>query len=141
MLTVTIVMTVMITSKITANFFDEDIDDKVKATPQTTINVKVVPAMKKLQASYNNDTNKIIKQARKEKSAIESLNFLIDLTMITNDTKSVSEEPKTLNEAWDHPNANSCAKWWQVFCKKFIDKNKQQVWSMTSKSLMPPNCK
>ena len=30
--------------------FDEDIDDEVEATPETTINAKVVLAIKKLQA-------------------------------------------------------------------------------------------
>ena len=34
--------------------------------------------------------------------------------MVTNDTKPVSAEPKTFNKAWDHPNSNSCAKWWEV---------------------------
>ena len=37
------------------NVFDEDVDDQVKANPQTTINTIVVQAMKKLQAFYNND--------------------------------------------------------------------------------------
>ena len=67
--------------------------------------------MKKLQASYNNDANKIIKQATWEKSAIENLNFLIDLDMVTTDTKPIPEEPKTFTKAWNHPNANSQAKW------------------------------
>ena len=38
------------------NFFDKDINDQVKASPKTTINAKVVWAMKKLQALYNDDT-------------------------------------------------------------------------------------
>ena len=45
------------------NHFDENINNKVKATAQTPINAKVVQAMKKLQALYNNDANKVIKQA------------------------------------------------------------------------------
>ena len=43
------------------NFFDEDIDDQIKITPQTTINAKVEQAMKNLQASYNDDANKIVR--------------------------------------------------------------------------------
>ena len=89
------------------NFFDEVINNQVKATPQTTINTKVVTAIKKCQASSNDDANKIVEQATQEKSAIEHLNFLINLAMVTNDTKPVPEEPKTFNKAWDHPNANS----------------------------------
>ena len=38
----------------------------------TTINAKVVQAMKKLQGSYNDDDNKIINQAAKEKSSLKN---------------------------------------------------------------------
>ena len=62
------------------NFLDNDVYDKVETTPKTTINAKV-HAMKKLQALYNNDANKIIKQATKEKSTIKNLNFFIDLAI------------------------------------------------------------
>ena len=54
------------------NFFDEDIDNKDKANPQTTIKAKVVHAMKMLQTLYNDDANKIVKQATTEKSAIKN---------------------------------------------------------------------
>ena len=42
------------------NVFDEHIDDKVEATSKTTINAKVIRSMKKLQALYNDDVNKIL---------------------------------------------------------------------------------
>ena len=45
------------------NVFVKDIDKEVEATPKAIIGTKVVHAMKKLQASYNNDANRIIKQA------------------------------------------------------------------------------
>ena len=89
------------------NFFYKDINDQVKATPQTTINGKVVQAMKKLQASYNNNANKIVEQATQEKSANKNLNSIIDLAVVTSSTKPVPKEPKTFNKAWDHLNANS----------------------------------
>ena len=38
-------------------FFDEDVDNQVKVSPQTTINTNMVQAMKKLQALYNDDAN------------------------------------------------------------------------------------
>ena len=41
--------------------------------------------MKKLQALYNEDANKIIKEATQNKNAIKNLNFLIDLAMVTSD--------------------------------------------------------
>ena len=66
--------------------------------------------MKKLQASYNDDANKIIKEATQDK-AIKNSNFLINLAMVTTDTMLVLEEPMTFDAAWNHPNANSHAKW------------------------------
>ena len=50
--------------------------------------------------------NKIIKEATQEKVA-KKLNFFIDLAMVTTDTMPVPEEPTSLNEAWNHPNATS----------------------------------
>ena len=89
------------------NIFDDDINDEVEATTETTINAKVVLAMKKLQALYNDNANKFVEQTTKEKRAIKNLNFLIDIAMVTNDTKPIPEEPQTFNEAWDQPNENS----------------------------------
>ena len=40
--------------------FNKDINEEVKVAPKTTINTKVVHAIKNLQASYNNSVNKII---------------------------------------------------------------------------------
>ena len=54
--------------------FEEDLDDKVNVTPKTTINAKVVHTRKKFQASYNDNANKIVKQATKGKSAIKNSN-------------------------------------------------------------------
>ena len=45
------------------NLFDEVIDNEVKATPH---------AMKKLQASYNDNVNKIVKQLQKKKVPLNS---------------------------------------------------------------------
>ena len=111
----------------------------MKITPKTTDNAKVVWAKKKLHAWYNDYANKFIKQATKEKGAIENLNFLIDLASVFTDTKPVLEEPKTFAEAWNHPNANSCTKWQEAIKKEFTDMNKQQGRFKTSKSPMPPN--
>ena len=62
--------------------------------------------MEKLQASYNDETKKLIKEATQEK-ANENLNFLIDLAMVTKDTMPIPEKPTAFAEAWNHPNANS----------------------------------
>ena len=43
--------------------------------------------MKKLQALYNDNANKIVKQATWEKGAIENLNFLINMAMVSNNFK------------------------------------------------------
>ena len=46
----------------------------------------------KIQALYHDDSNKIGEQAMQEKNAIKNLNLLINLAMVTNDTKPVPEE-------------------------------------------------
>ena len=52
-----------------------------------------------------------------EKNAIENLNFLINLAMVSNDTKQTLEEPQMLNEAWNHPNKDSSKKREMLFVK------------------------
>ena len=88
------------------NFFDEDINNQVIASPKITVNTKVIQAMKKLPASHNNDANKIIKEVMQDK-VIENLNFLIHLAMVTTNSMLIPEEPTSFNEAWNHPCATS----------------------------------
>ena len=64
--------------------------------------MKVVQAMKKLQASYNENANKIVTEVTQEKSAKENLIFLINLAtfvMVAEDTKQTEDEPQAFNEA------------------------------------------
>ena len=88
------------------NFFDEDIDDQVIASPKTTINAKVIQAVKKLQAFYNGNADKIVKDTTQVKVS-ENLNFLIELAMVTTKTMLVPEEPASFNKACNHPDATS----------------------------------
>ena len=60
--------------------------------------------MKKLQASYNDDANKIVEQYTKEKGAIENLSFVVDLAMVSSNIKATLDEPQMFNKAWNHPN-------------------------------------
>ena len=96
-------------------------------TPKTTVNAIVVQAMKKLQALYNDNANKIVKQAAWEESTNENLNFLIDLVIVESGTKPSLDEPQTFNEAWNHPNKESWRKWQEAIHKDFNNMNKQQV--------------
>ena len=75
-----------------------------------------------------------------KKGAIKKFKFLTDLAIVINNTMPVPEEPKTFNQAWDHPKKNSCKKWPEVIRKEFVDMNKQKVWCMTHKSLITTNC-
>ena len=45
------------------NIFGEDANDEVKATPKTMVHAKAVQAMRKFEVLYNNDANKIAKEA------------------------------------------------------------------------------
>ena len=75
------------------DFFDKDINNQVEATPNTSINAKVVHTMKNLQVLSNDDTTKFSSKLLK-KNAIKNLNFLIDLAMVTNDIKLAPEKPQ-----------------------------------------------
>ena len=119
------------------NVFDKNIRDKVKVTPKTTINANVVCAIKKLQTSYNDNADTIVKQAVQEKSAIKNSNFLIDVAMVSYDTKQTLKESQMFNKAWNHPKKDSLRKWQDTIHKELADMIKQQVWQKTIKSLFP----
>ena len=63
--------------------------------------------MKKLQDAYNDNVNKIVKEAAQEKSTNKNFNFLIDLAMVARNTKPTEDKPQTFNKAWNHPNEES----------------------------------
>ena len=109
------------------NVFDEDINDKVDATTNTTINAKVVQAMKNLQASYNKMPTKSSSKLHKKKCH-ENLSMSIDLAMVANDTKPALEEPQTFNKALNYPNNDIHKEWQEAIHKEFVNMNKQQVW-------------
>ena len=73
----------------------------------TTVNARVVCAMKKLQAPYNNDAKKIIEEAAQEQNEKENLIFLINLAMVASNTKPIKDEPWMFNEAWNNLNPES----------------------------------
>ena len=52
------------------NLLNEDVNKEFKATPMTTINTKVIHVIKKLQALYNDDANKILEEAAQERNKI-----------------------------------------------------------------------
>ena len=79
-------------------------------TLRTTIITKVVQAMKKLQASYNEATNIIVKGEAQEKKCKTKFEFLMDLAifaMVEEDTKPTKDKPHTFSKAWNHPNVES----------------------------------
>ena len=106
--------------------------------PKTPVNSKLIHALKKLQASYNNDANKIIEEGTNIKST-KNLNFLIDLAIITTESSPVPDEPASFNEALNHPDVTCHEKWQEAIRKEFTNMNKQQLWWKTTKSLMPAN--
>ena len=66
--------------------------------------------MKKLQALYNDDANKIVEEAAQEKDVKENLNVLINfatIAKVAEDTKPMKDESRTFNKAWNHPNPES----------------------------------
>ena len=76
-----------------------------------------------------------------EQYMIENLNFLVDLAMVSNDTRPTLKYLQMFNKAWNLPNEDSCKKWQGTIHKETADMNKQQVWQKMLKRLMPPNCR
>ena len=62
-------------------------------TPKTTINTTVVRAKKNTTSTKMMPT-KLLSKLYKEKKAIKNLNFLIDLAMVSNNTKPYLKSPK-----------------------------------------------
>ena len=100
--------------------------------PETTLNLKVVNRIKKLQASQNKNANRIEEQAQHEKVVQANLNFLINLPTI-----AMAIEEK-VHAAWHHLDAELQKKWWEAIKVKFNITN-QQVWNKVIKNFMPPN--
>ena len=65
-------------------------------------------------------------QDMQEKISIKNSNFLINLAMVSNDTKPMLEEPQTFSKTWNHPNKDSCKRWQEAIHNKFAGMNKQQ---------------
>ena len=94
---------------------DEDeeilqIKNEIEVTTKTTLNPKVVRAMKNLQASHDENANNIVDHATWEKAMKE--NFILSIYLATiatvaEDTVPSEDEPQTFNEAWNHSNPKS----------------------------------
>ena len=49
------------------NLFNQQIDKELEVIPKTTLNPKVIRVVKNLQASYNKNANKIVKQVNEKR--------------------------------------------------------------------------
>ena len=112
------------------NEMDGDIhEDEVVPTRQTTVNTKVLRAMKKLSTSYNEDADKVIEQlsrntnteAGRVNGENEISNFLMDIAMIAKGLPDISDEPKSFQEAYNHPDPIKRRKWREAIRKEFRD--------------------
>ena len=52
-------------------FVEHEVEDELEMTPETILNSKVEQAIENLQASYNEDANKMFEQAKQEKASQE----------------------------------------------------------------------
>ena len=93
--------------------------------------------MKKLQASYNNDADKIIKEATQDK-LVKNSNFLIDLAMVTTDTIPVPEETVTFDAAWNLPMQTFMQNGKKPFAKSMLTLTSNRYGARQAKLLCPP---
>ena len=73
--------------------------------------------MKKLQASYNNDSYKVVQEVAKEKNTSKNLTFLIDLAIATSSTMLTKDEPQMFHKAWSIPTKNHKGNGMRPFAK------------------------
>jgi len=70
---------------------------------------------------------------------------MIEMATIANEANDDSEaskhyvEPKTFNQAWNHPDPVQRAKWREGIRKEFDDMKKRSVWVVKKRSEMPSN--
>ena len=57
------------------SIFEDQIENEIEVTPKTTLNPNEIRAMKILQALYNEDANKFLAKAEKEKATKGNLFF------------------------------------------------------------------
>ena len=79
-----------------------DIDNELEVTLKATLNPRVVKAIKNLQASFNENANKIMQQAGHEKAAKKNLIFFIHLAtigIVAKDKITTKEEPHVFDKA------------------------------------------
>ena len=102
---------------------DADVEQNevnVQSRYETTVNQKVLRAMKQLEASFNPDASRMVEEAKggnellpmAESSAI-ALNAHMELV-----------EPRTFQEAWNHPDPEQYRKWREAIRKELGDMNK-----------------
>ena len=136
-----------------SNISDNDDEDKSQSE-NTTINPKVVSAMKKLDVSYNDEARKIVEEAQKNDTINlvtgrdftvedERLNFLMDLVDLSMNVEDLPNPdyviPKIFDEAWNHPDPVQREKWREAIRKEFHDMNKRHVWRFINRRDIPPN--
>lgn len=140
----------------------EDEDElEVVASPVTTVNHKVIRAMRKLSTSYNPEASAIAQEGSaiaqegrvtrssantdnesgRDSTVTELANILIDVAKVANEAKVVPQyvEPKTFQEAWNHPDPKQRAMWREAIRKEFHDMIKRKVWRRVKKSSIPSN--
>ena len=144
---------------------NDESDEEVIASPTTTVNHKVIREMRKLSTSYNPEANEIAQEQgrRLTRSSVNSdtesgrdsvvtevdhtimnevANLLIDVAKVANDVDDKTTqyvEPKTFQEAWNHPDPVQRAKWREAIRKEFHDMLKRKVWRRVKKSSIPAN--
>ena len=130
--------------------------DTLEDTATLAENPKVVAAMKKLNSSFNPDAHKIVRASRRSHSEAgredsvstsDVSRYLCELACMVKDTEKVSstistwsnKEPKTFEEAWNHPDPVQRARWRQAILKEFGDMKSRKVWKVMKRKDMPKN--
>lgn len=131
--------------------------DTLEDTATLAENPKVVAAMKKLSSSFNPDASKIVRASRRSLSGTgreeadsvstsDVSRYLCEKACMLSDTEKTSsvislsyKEPKSFEEAWNHPDPVQRARWRKAVLKEFGDMESRKVWKKMKRKDMPKN--
>ena len=114
-----------------------DVQDNSKV-----VNPKTYHALRKLNTWYNPTLENV---TRKDDSALFGLDSIHDGLSMENDVvfmgavNSDPTEPKTFNNAWNHPDTKEREGWRQAIKFEYQNMMKQKVWETVPQSSIPEN--
>ena len=112
----------------------ESAGEEVYGVEETQVNQKVLKEMRKLQGWFNPSATKFVEELPSQQAGRELILDQVDFAFTTMDDYV---EPKSFEEAWNHPDESQRQKWRDAIHKEFKDMNNRGVWKHVKKADVP----